>query len=220
VQRVLEAELKVQRGEAADARDGVTFDTVQFSLPVMAALARAATLRGGGLRVLDFGGAFGGLYRQYRAFGLRTPVQWTVVEQAAYVDAGAAHFQTAELRFSASLDAALAGTPADVVLLSSVLQYLPEPRAFVQRLADWGPAHMVVDRTPCSALARDVLAVQRVPAEIYRASYPCWIFSRDRLRDAFRPRYDALATFTDGTGSWHASAASFELAGFLFERRG
>jgi putative methyltransferase (TIGR04325 family) len=219
VQRVFEAELKVHRGEAADARDGVTFSTVQFCLPVMAALARAASARGDGLRVLDFGGAFGGLYRQYRAFGLRTPVQWTVVEQPTYVERGAAHFQTAELRFSASLDEAVADAPADVVLLSSVLQYLPEPHAFVRRLAEWGPAHVVLDRTPCSALARDVLAVQRVPAEIYRASYPCWIFSRERLLEAFRPGYTALAVFTDGNGSWHASAASFELAGFLFDRR-
>jgi putative methyltransferase (TIGR04325 family) len=219
LQRVLEAELKVKRGEAADARDGVTFGAVQFSLPVMAALTRAASARGDGLRVLDIGGAFGGLYRQFRAFGLRTRVEWTVVEQTAYVELGAQHFQTAELRFSASLEDALADTPADVLLLSSVLQYLPEPLALVRRLAHWGPAQVVLDRTPCSALSRDILTVQHVPAAIYRASYPCWIFSRERLLEVFHPRYAALASFTDGSGAWRAGAVSFELSGFLFDRK-
>lgn len=219
VRRVFEAERQVKEGKAADARDGVLFDQVQFSLPVMAALARAAQARGDGLRVLDFGGAFGGLYRQFRAFGLRTRVEWTVVEQPAYVDLGAQHFQTGELRFSASLEDALADAPADVLLLSSVLQYLPAPHALMRRFADWGPAQVVIDRTPCSALARDILAVQQVPADIYRASYPCWIFSRERLLDSFRPRYAALATFSDGSGPWRAGAVSFELAGFLLERK-
>lgn len=219
VRRVFDAELKVKSGAAADTRDGVLFDQVQFSLPVMAALARAAQARGNGLRVLDIGGAFGGLYRQFRAFGLRSKVAWTVVEQPAYVKLGAEHFQTEELRFSSSLDEAFVGAPADVVLLSSVLQYLPEPHALARRITQWGPGHVVMDRTPCSALARDILAVQHVPTEIYRASYPCWIFSRERLLAAFHPRYRVLATFANGSGAWRASSGSFELAGFILDRK-
>jgi len=219
LQRVLEAELKVKRGEAADARDGVTFGAVQFSLPVMAALARAANTRGDGLRVLDFGGAFGGLYRHFRAFGLRTRVTWTVIEQPAYVAPGAQHFQNEELRFGASLDETLAGAPVDVVLFSSVLQYLEDPYALLRRVAAWGPGEVVIDRTPCSALERDILVVQKVPREIYRASYPCWIFSRWRLLEAFGPRYRQLASFAEASGPWRAGGAAFELAGFLLDRQ-
>jgi putative methyltransferase (TIGR04325 family) len=216
--RVLEAELKVKRGEAADARDGVTFDAVQFSLPVMAALARAANERGDDLRVLDIGGAFGNLYRHFRAFGLRTGVSWTVIEQPAYMKPGVEHFQDGRLRFGTSLEEELAVAPADVVLLSSVLQYLEEPHTLVRRVAAWGPGQVVVDRTPCSALERDVLTVQKVPEEIYRASYPCWILSRRRLLDAFGPRYRLLASFADASGTWHAGGTEFELAGFLLDR--
>lgn len=219
VKRVLEAELKVKRGETADARDGVTFDSVQFSLPVMAALARAAERADGPLRVLDLGGAFGGLHRHFRAFGLRGRVAWTVVEQPAYVALGSEHLASEELSFSASLDETLAGPPADVVLLSSVLQYLEAPHALAARLAAWGPESIVVDRTPMSALAADRLTVQHVPAEIYRASYPCWILSRERLLESLRPRYAVLAAFSDGSGTWRAGAASFELAGFLLKRK-
>jgi putative methyltransferase (TIGR04325 family) len=213
--RVLEAELKVKRGEAADARDGVTFDVIQFSLPAMAGLMRAR--RGDVLTVVDFGGALGGLYRHYKALGLPGRVRWTVVEQPRLAALGAAHFQNDELQFVESLDAALADGP-DAVLLSSVLQYLPQPHAVAGRIAASAARHVIIDRTPCSTLDRDVLAVQKVPPEIYPASYPCWILSRQRLLEAFAPGLRLLAAFTDGTGAWKSDATAFQLAGFLLER--
>jgi len=217
--RVFEAEIKVKRGDAADARDGVCFDKVQFSLPVMAALARATAMRTGSVRVLDFGGALGGLYRQFKAFMPAAGVAWTVVEQPHYVELGREHFQNQDLRFAASLDEALRGGPADVALLSSVLQYLPEPHELLKRIALSAAPHVVIDRTPCSGLARDVLTVQTVPPAIYPASYPCWIFSRRRLEAAFNATYNLVSAFADGTGEWQSSACAFELAGFILDRR-
>jgi putative methyltransferase (TIGR04325 family) len=213
--RVLDAELKVKRGEAADARDGVTFDTIQFSLPAMAGLMRAR--RGDALSVVDFGGALGGAYRHYKALGLPGRVRWTVIEQPRFAALGAQHFQNDELRFADSLDAALADAP-DAVLLSSVLQYLPDPHAIARRIAASGARHVIIDRTPCSGLPRDVLTVQSVPPEIYPASYPCWILSRERLLAAFAPRLRLFAAFNDGSGTWQSDASAFDLAGFLLER--
>ncbi|OAI52046.1 hypothetical protein AYO46_06655 [Betaproteobacteria bacterium SCGC AG-212-J23] len=214
LQRVRAAELKVRQGEAADARDGVTFPEIQFSFPVMTALARAAG-RNAGLRVLDFGGALGGLYRQYKALRIPGSLSWTVVEQKAYVELGRAEFAGAELQFADTLE----GARADVVVLSSVLQYLPDPYALVRQVLDCGARHVVVDRTPCSGLSRDVLAVQHVPPQIYEASYPCWIFSRARLLDAFAKGFTTFAAFTDGSGAWRGDATAFELAGFIFDAR-
>ena len=213
--KMCDAELTVKRGGAADARDGVTFDHVQYSLPVMAALGRIAKPR---LRVVDFGGAFGATYRHYRTFHGK-PAAWSVVEQAPMAGLGKAHFQDADLDFHTSLEGALAAGPADVVLLSSVLQYLPAPYDLIARIRAAGIPHVVIDRTPCSELERDLLAVQKVPAEIYRASYPCWIFSRTRLLEAFAPDYDAITSFSDGTGTWYAQATEFALAGFIFDAR-
>lgn len=214
--RVLEAELKVKRGEAADARDGVTFDALQLSLSAMAGLMRAR--RGEDLAVVDFGGALGGLYRHYKSLGLPGRVRWTVVEQPRFATLGAEYFQNDELRFAESLDAALAEGP-DAVLLSSVLQYLPQPHALAGRIAASTARHVIIDRTPCSPLERDVLAVQRVPPEIYTASYPCWILSRRRLLGAFAPRLRPFAAFNDGSGAWPNRATKFELTGFLLERQ-
>ena len=217
-QRVLDAEMKVKRGEAADARDGLPFEAIQFSMPVMVGLLRAALRAHGTLKVVDFGGALGGLYRHYKALGVPGKLNWAVVEQRAFVASGSRHFGNDELRFYETLDDALqTGTP-DVMLLSSVLQYLPEPYAFLKRVVTSGALHIVIDRTPCASFKRDVLAVQTVPPEIYPASYPCWILSRDRLLAALAPLYRALTSFTDGSGRWSNDATDFELAGFIFDR--
>jgi putative methyltransferase (TIGR04325 family) len=215
VRKMCEAELAVKRGDAADARDGVLFDRVQYSLPVMAALGRIAKPR---LRVIDFGGAFGGSYRQYKAFHGK-PASWAVVEQAAMVDLGKKHFENAELDFHPSLESALSGGPADAILLSSALQYLRTPYELVRAILGAHIPHVIIDRTPCSAQPRDILAVQKVPAEIYAASYPCWIFSRERLMEAFSLGYSLMASFSDASGTWRAQATDFELAGFLFDAR-
>jgi putative methyltransferase (TIGR04325 family) len=217
LRRVFDAEMRVKRGEAADARDGVTFDAVQFSLPVMAGLLRAAAGKQGPLKVLDFGGAFGGLYRQYKALGLPATVDWAVVEQRAYAKLGAANFQNHELRFFETLEDALQ-PETDVILVSSSLQYLPDPYAFLARILASNADHVLLDRIPCTNLRRDALTVQTVPPEIYPASYPCWLLSRERLLQAFAPRYRMLTSFTDGSGCWSSDVADFEWAGFIFDQ--
>lgn len=219
VRRVYESELKVSQGEAADERDGVLFDAVQFSLPVMAALARIVCLKQRPLRVLDFGGAFGGVFRQYRAFGLPPKVSWNVVEQPDFIRLGRPAFETPELRFALSIGEVLANGLPDVALFSSVLQYLEQPLSVFQQIADAGVAHVIIDRTPCHAREHDVLVVQHVPVEIYKASYPCWIFSRSRFMKACGEQFQQIASFTDGSGTWQASGLNFELCGFAFDRK-
>ena len=216
-QRVLEAELKVKQGSAADARDGVAFGEMQFELPVLAALARAAATGSGTLRVLDIGGAFGRLYRQCKAFLPGIRLSWLVLEQPAYVTLGRQHFQNAELGFADDLGE-LTREPADALLFCSVLQYFPDPYALIERGIAAHARHVVVDRTPCSALEQDVACVQRVPPDIYPASYPCWIFSRRRLRAALTPGYAMLAAFSDASGVWRSGGTAFELCGFVLER--
>ena len=218
VRRVYEAEWKVRNGEAADERDSVLFDSVQFSLPVMAALARIACIRNGPFRVLDFGGAFGGMYRQYRVFGLPLGTSWNVVEQPDFVRLGRA-FETAELRFFASFEEVLADGQPDVVLLSSVMQYLEHPSEILRKISSAGVSHVVIDRTPCMDARRDLLTIQRVPAHIYKASYPCWIFSRPGMLRMLEPNYRLVAAFTDSAMPWQGPGVKFDLAGFMFDRK-
>lgn len=218
LKKVYEAELEVKRGHAADARDGVLFDSIEFSLPVMAALARTACNRSAPLRVLDFGGAFGGMYRQYRAFGLRAKASWNVVEQPGFVALGR-EFETPELRFHASIEEVLAGGVPDVALFSSVLQYLPHPDAIIERIKAAGVSQVVIDRTPCFEGEEDLITIQHVPAQIYKASYPCRIFSRSRFMRYMEVDYKLVATFTDAGGPLRGPGIGFDLAGFIFDKR-
>jgi putative methyltransferase (TIGR04325 family) len=218
VRRVFEAECKVSSGEAADERDSVLFDSIQFSLPVMAALARIACMRNGSLRVLDFGGAFGGMYRQYRAFGLPEGVSWNVVEQPEFVRLGRA-FENNELRFFTSFEEVLTGGLPDVLLLSSVMQYLEDPFGVLRKIMSTGVSHVVIDRTPFFDAEHDLLTVQRVPSVIYKASYPCWIFSRSSLLRAIEQKYRMVAAFKDSATPWQGPGVKFDLAGFMFDRQ-
>ena len=215
-----EAALKVKQGEARFDRDGVAFDRVEFQFPANAALLRAAAARSGELTVLDFGGSLGTSYRQFRAFGapLRR-LRWNVVEQPRIAATGSEHFESTELRFFSSLAEALRDGKPDVVLLSSVLQYLPDPYAVLEELAAMQPASMVIDRTPCSEGSRDLLCVQTVPASIYQGSYPCWVFSRVKLESALGKRHVLRASFRDSGPALHNDLGEFVLQGYVLDAK-
>lgn len=216
-----DAALKVTRGEARMDRDGVAFDHLEFSYPVLAALLRSACARGGELSVLDFGGGLGTGYRQFKAFGAQPRrLRWCVVEQAQMVAAGREHFASDELSFfSTSAEAAREAKP-DVILLSSVLQYLPDPYSLLEELGSMGAASLVLDRTPCAGQSRDLLCVQKVPASIYRGSYPCWIFSRGKLESALAKRHVLRASFEDPAGTLRGDGGEFVLQGYVVDAKG
>jgi putative methyltransferase (TIGR04325 family) len=181
--KVLEATLKVKRGEAAFERDSVLFDEIEYAWPVLAGLMWAAARNGGRLNVLDFGGALGSSYFQNRKFLQAMPeVHWNVVEQAHYVDAGQANIQDDQLRFYKTIEECMAENQPNVVLLSSVLQYLESPIEIVRRLSTVGAACLIIDRTSFSSHAKDRIVVQRVSPSIYTASYPMWIFSHQEFK--------------------------------------
>ena len=177
--KVLDATLKVKRGQAAFERDSVLFDQIEYAWPVLAGLMWTAARNNGKLNVLDFGGALGSTYFQNRKF-LQSllELRWNVVEQAHYVDAGQAYIQDEQLRFYKTIEECLSENQPNVVLLSSVLQYLKSPIEVIQRLPSIGANSLIIDRTPFSTNDKDKLTIQRVPSSIYTASYPMWIFSQ------------------------------------------
>lgn len=176
--KVLAATLKVKRGEAVFERDSVLFDQSEYAWPVLSGLMWAAARDGGRLNVLDFGGALGSSYFQNRKLLQTLPdVCWNVVEQAHYVDAGRIHIQEEKLRFHKTIEECLIDNQPNVVLLSSVLQYLESPIDIIKRLSGTGATYLIIDRTPFSSHDHNRLMIQHVPSNIYKASYPMWVFS-------------------------------------------
>lgn len=189
LKRTKDALLKVKRGEAVYERDSVLFDEIQYSWPVLAGLMYVAARSGGSLNVLDFGGSLGSSYFQNRAFfdGLKE-VRWNIVEQPRHVEIGKQFFEDDKLKFYFSIEECLAETQPDVILLSGVLQYLPQPYKTLNELSITPSKHLIIDRTPFWDGMTDKLCVQYVPPEIYPASYPSWIFSLNRFH-SFLSRY-------------------------------
>lgn len=184
--KVLDATLKVKRGEAAFERDSVTFDDVQYSWLITTGLMWAAAQDGGKLDVLDFGGALGSSYFQNRVFlsGLRS-LHWSVVEQGHYVAAGRNYIQDETLKFYSTIDDCLSQNSPNVILLSSVIQYLPEIDDLIVQINNSAVNIVIIDRTPFNNGVDDKICVQNVPKRIYQASYPMRVFSMNRLLDRF-----------------------------------
>lgn len=198
LEKTTAALLKVKRGEAAYERDSVLFDEIEYAWPLLAGLLWAAARCGGSLNVLDFGGSLGSTYFQNRAFfaGLRQ-VRWNIVEQPRQVETGKRFFEDEQLRFYTSVQACLAETQPQVIVLSSVLQYLEQPYETLSELLALPCASLIIDRTPFWDGPTDHLCIQHVPADIYPASYPSWIFSTQRFQDFLDRHWAIVAEFVN-----------------------
>lgn len=175
------AALAVKNGQAAWEQDGVTRDHVPPDFPLQSCLLQAALANGGDLDVMDFGGGLGSTYHQARAYlkGVKR-MRWNIVEQRHVVDSGRKHFQTDELHFHDSIDECLANETPTVAVLSSVLQYLPEPYELLGRIAASPIEYLFIDRHPRS-MTRELITVQKIPPRLYAASYPAWLFDTGKM---------------------------------------
>lgn len=219
--KVLAATLKVKRGEAAFERDSVLFAEPEHPWPVLTGLMWAAARNGGRLNVLDFGGALGSSYFQTRAFWQALPeVHWNIVEQAHYVEAGRAHIQDERLRFYDTIAECLSENRPNVILLSSVLQYLPSPIAVLQEMTRAGADCLIIDRTPFLTGSQGKIMIQRVPPSIYPANYPMWVLSTQEIMDMLGAHWHLVASNLSPEGLVQSTqGVGFSFQGMLFERR-
>lgn len=219
--KVLTATLAVKSGNAVFERDSVLFNEVEYAWPVLCGLMWAAARNGGKLNVLDFGGALGSSYFQNRRFlqSLRG-VEWCVVEQPHYVEAGRKYIQDEQLRFYKTIAECVAENHPNVILLSGVLQYLESPDEVIGELSKLGASCLIIERTPFSSREVDTLVTQKVPASIYKASYPMWIFSQSRLEKKLGESWDMVATNLSPEGYVRTSTGvDFSFKGMLLGAR-
>ena len=218
LERVAAAALKVRHGEAVHERDGVVFEAIEYSWPLLAGLLWVAAREGGRLDVLDFGGALGSTYAQNRHFlAPLAALRWSVVEQPHFVARGRSEFQDERLRFYESVEACLAENRPNVLVLSSVLQYLERPYELLEGLDRFPFA--VVDLTPVHGGHDDRLTVQEVPPGIYPARYPCWIFSEARLIAALQRSARVVAAFDAYLGhDLSVAGLKARYRGYILER--
>lgn len=220
LEKVLAATLKVKNGEAAFERDSVLFDEIQYSWPVTSALMWAAARNNGKLNVLDIGGALGSSYFQNRVFleGL-SEVNWQVIEQENFVEAGKKYIQNERITFYSSINCCLQENKPNVVLLSSVLQYLENPLKIFEELTKIGADVLIVDRTPFSFNEYDKICVQKVSKRIYDASYPMWIFSKSKFMSTANKDWRLVYEEVSPEGAFSFDKTKFTFLSMIFERR-
>lgn len=181
-QQVEEATRAVIEGRAIYERDGTAF-AARPSLPIHTALG---SLLAPSSTIADFGGGLGGLY--INAPELFPPgCRCLVIEQHSMVVAGrrlaSAHALAIEFFEADDLSAI---PPVDVLVLSSVLQYLPDPWPLLNALLhQLRPRSVIVDRT---AVRRGDSRwfVQTNPGYYeHPVTYPIQVLDCDRLRRSF-----------------------------------
>jgi len=147
-----------------------------------------------------------------------TELRWQVVEQNHYVELGKAEFEDGALSFHDRLEDISSTTDSrQVLLLSSVMQYLPDPEAIVKNLLSEKISHVVIDRTPMHLGPGHRLCVQHVPANLNSGSYPCWVLSKEDLLGLFPRPWRLLTEFPCLDGHWQTDdRLDFEYRGLCF----
>lgn len=183
LEKVISSTKLVVSGNAAYERDSVVFNHIEYSWPLLAGLLLASSRSGGKLNVIDYGGALGSSYYQNKKFlNLLSGVKWNVIEQPNYVAAGKLYFENDIINFYDSISSCLLDNIPNVILLSSVLQYLSEPYVILSDLIKLNADVVILDRTCyCINSKVDFLSVQNIPDNIYDASYPCWFLIENKV---------------------------------------
>lgn len=186
-EKVKQSSLKVRDGEGAFERDSVVFYEPETHEELIKWLKNIADTEGV-VRILDFGGALGSTYFQHRNILKQYKnLIWCVVEQGDFVKIGKSDFENEVLKFEYTIDEAVKKYQPNAVFISSVLMYVEKPFLILEDIFKTKIPHLMVDRTPFIPAEKDRLTVQIVLPKIYKASYPCWIFSEKKFLNFMQP---------------------------------
>jgi putative methyltransferase (TIGR04325 family) len=190
--QLVEATRKVRDGEFAFERDGVLFQKIDYSWPLLTSLL-ATPREGQMLRVLDWGGSLGSTFQQNRQVleSAGIELEWTIVEQPHLVSRGKSEFEDGVLRFALNLEGFKNGA-FDVVLFASSICYVPNAELVLSSVAELAPKRIIFDRTPEATGRDDLYGVQKVGSKIYKASYPIRSFGRGKIEEMLAANYTKL----------------------------
>lgn len=217
LEKVKNSLLKVKNGEAIYERDSVIFDQIQYSWPLLASLLYIYNTEKR-LQIIDFGGSLGSTYYQNKKFLDSKFLSWNIVEQENFVECGKELFEDNILKFYLSVDECLKQNECNTILFSSSIQYIKDPFELLNYIIEKNFKYILFDRTSffINESISDQIKIQKVPPEIYEASYPSWIFNYDKFINFFNKKYILLEEF-ESQDKYNLSEIIFK--GFIFKRK-
>lgn len=199
LEKVKSALLKVKNKEAIYERDSVLFNEVEHSWELLSALMWIAAQNRGVLNIIDFGGSLGSTYYQNKSLlDKLVKVRWNIVEQKNFIEEGVDSFQDEILNFYLTVDDCLKASqePVNVILFSSVLQYLEDPYDLLNEISRYDIEYLLIDRTGFTLNDTDRITVQKVHPKIYDATYPCHFFNEQKFLSWFKENgYELIFDF-------------------------
>lgn len=190
-EKVKESSELVKSGKAVYERDSVLFDTIQYSFPLLSSLLYIASKNNNKLNIIDFGGALGSTYFQNIHFLKHLEkINWYIVEQEMFVKEGKQNFETENLKFRNTIDDCIKeNQKINVLLFSCVLPYLEFPFEILETARNSGVPYILIDNTPFNFQEKNRITIQKVPASIYEAEYPCWMLSKENVINLLSDEY-------------------------------
>ena len=154
------AVVEVLEGKAVYERDGTAFSTMPQRLKLRELLLKYLSPKA---NVVDFGGGLGGTFINNRHL-VSVGQHWAVIEQPTFVNAGEklAHDYGLPLEFHNNLHGL--GRSIDLLILSSVLPYLPSPYEILHQAMKLAPKLILIDRTAFIDHGEEVWWVQDEPS--------------------------------------------------------
>ena len=123
------------------------------------------------------------------------------------------------MNFYYDLETCIKKTKSDIILLSSVLQYVEKPYTLLDDIFKYNFEYIVIDRTLFSLDNKDHIKLQIVPPIIYEASYPSWLFSEESLIEHFLSNnYILLEKFNSECSQYTNKNNIYELKGMIWKK--
>jgi putative methyltransferase (TIGR04325 family) len=220
LEKIIGTTNRVKNGLVPYERDGIEYDQIKMNFPLLSTLLMLASQNGNKLTVLDFGGSLGTSYFQNRSFlkGIDR-LDWCVVEQENYVNAGKKSFESDELHFYYTVKDCLQKHQPDIIIFNSVLQYISNPYLLLEEVLITEIPHLYFDYTAYFDQSEDRYTIQHVPPIYYGidASYPCIFFSKPKMFQWLKKHYNLCFEFISEPDKYYLELMPFQYEGQLWK---
>lgn len=201
------------------------------NLQILSSILIAST--NNNINLLDFGGSFGTHYFLLKYFlnkiNKNLLFSWNIIENSTIVRKSKI-LSTQDLKFFNSINEInYSDNVFDLVIISGVLQYLPEPFKYLDEIINTKSKYILINRIPLFDNNKSKIAVQHSnlsmngPGELppgikdIRIKYPIHLLPKSLILEYLSANYVLITTFIDNKRKYYYKSKALNIYGFLFK---